>query len=83
MKDLNDAMSMAEVPGIKGEVTGLLLLGGEDEAETAPSFSASPTTLVKEEKYSVEALVGDAKGLSGRLCSKLHHFAKVYMNRSK
>lgn len=73
---------MAEVPGIKGEETGLLLLGGEDEAEPALSFSASPTTLVKEEKYSVEALVEDAKGLSGRLCSKLHHFTKVSLNWS-
>lgn len=33
---------------------------------------ASPPTLEKAEMHSAAALVGDANGLSGRLCSKLY-----------
>lgn len=61
--------------GSKEEVIRLLLT--EAAAEMAPLVAAflsaaSPAPLEKAEKYSPAALVGDAKGLSGRLCSKLH-----------
>lgn len=58
-------MSSEPLAGIKFEVAKLLL--EEDES----SFSAPLATLEKADKYSERALVGDAKGLSGRLCSKL------------
>lgn len=63
--NLKDAMSSEPLAGIKFEVTKLLL------AEDEPSFSAPLATLEKADKYSEQPLVGDAKGLSGRLCSKL------------
>lgn len=59
-------MSKALFAGSKVEETQLLLTG---EAETETSLSAS--ALENADKNSPDALVGDAKGLSGRLCSEL------------
>lgn len=64
-------MSKALFAGSKAEETQLLLT---EEAETEASLSTSASE--KADKYFPEAFVGDAKGLSGRLCSKLHLVTK-------
>lgn len=67
LKDLKGAISSEELAATEVEVTKLLL--AEDEGGTvAVSFSVSlPPFIMKAEKYSPEPLVGEAKGLSGRL----------------
>lgn len=66
LKDLKDAMSRAALAVVKLEETKLLLA-----ADVPASFSVPLALFEKAEKYSPVPLVGDAKGLSGRLCSKL------------
>ena len=74
LKELKDAMSNALFAGSKVEETQLLLT---EEARTEASLSASAWE--KADKYSPEAFVGDAKGLSGRLCSKLQLVTKMHI----
>lgn len=64
LKDLKVPTSKVEAPGSK-EVAKLVL------AE-ASELLASPAVLEKPETYSTATLVGDANGLSGRLCSILY-----------
>lgn len=59
-------MSREALAVVKLEETKLLLA-----ADVAASFSVPLALFEKAEKYSPVPLVGDAKGLSGRLCSKL------------
>lgn len=65
MKDLKDATSSVEAAG-SSEVAKFML------AAAASESLASVVPLGKEDVYSPAPFVGDAKGLSGRLCSKLH-----------
>lgn len=46
-----------------------------DDDASSESFAASPTAVMSEKlvAYSPVAFAGDAKGLSGRLCSKLQY----------
>lgn len=64
-------MSTSEVAGIGDGETILFLVEVGDDAEIASFCIASLTMSVTAEVYPEEDLVGDAKGLSGRLCSKL------------
>lgn len=59
-------MSSEALAGVKFEEETKLLLVGD-----VATFSAPLAILEKAEKYSPEPLVGDANGLSGRLCSRL------------
>lgn len=68
-------MSKEELAGIKADVTKLLL--AENEAGTMASLLASLAPLAKAEQYSPAPLAGDAKGLSGRLCSKLQSIIRL------
>lgn len=72
MKDLKDAISSVEVAGSIVEVANLLLV---DASETFVS-------LVPLLKKSAAALVGEAKGLSGRLCSKLHSIMRYAIRKN-
>lgn len=72
MKDLNDATSSVDAAGSIAEVANLLLIA----ASQASGSLASREPLAKADMKSAAALVGDAKGLSGRLCSKLHSIVK-------
>lgn len=71
-------MSSVEVAGSKDEVIRLPLTAGEPE--TVVFFSTSLEALEKVDRYSPAPLVGDAKGLSGRLCSKLQLIRKKNEN---
>lgn len=68
-------MSSVEVAGSKDEVIKLLLAAGEFETVVV-LFSTSQEALEKADWYSPATFVGDAKGLSGRLCSKLQWIEK-------
>ena len=72
-------MSSVEVAGSKDEVIKLPLTAGEPEPVVFFSISLEP--LEKADRYSPVPLVGDANGLSGRLCSKLQ-FMKKIVNRN-
>lgn len=74
LKDLNDAMSSVEVAGSR-EVDKLMLAV---VAEASDESLASEDKTGKADMYSRAPLVGEAKGLSGRLCSKLHSIRKIY-----
>lgn len=66
-------MSSVAVAGWKGDALELLSaeVGARfDNASTPPSPTA--VLLENEVKYSRPPFLGEAKGLSGRLCSKLH-----------
>ena len=71
LKELKDAMSNALFAGSKVEETQLFLT---EEAETEASLSA--LALEKANECPPEAFVGDAKGLSGRFCSKLQTYKR-------
>lgn len=74
MKDLNDAMSSVEVAGSReGDKLMLAVV-----AEASDESLASEDKTGKADMYSRAPLVGEAKGLSGRLCSKLHSIRKMH-----
>lgn len=74
LNDLKDAISSVEVAGSIVEVANLLLV---DEADASETF----VSLVPMVKKSAAALVGEAKGLSGRLCSKLHSIMRYTIRK--
>jgi hypothetical protein len=65
LKDLKAAISSVEEAGRIDEVANLLLVHGAEPSGALPSLDP----LAKADINSAPALVGDAKGLSGRLCS--------------
>lgn len=77
LNDLKEAISSeAVLAGTRfAGVTTLLLLSEEEDEDEA--------SLEKAVKYSPQPLVGDAKGLSGRLCSKLHlnNFINIFYQK--
>ena len=70
LKDLKVPMSRADAAGSNVLVPNLELA---DAAKPSASM-ASLDPLEKATMKSPSAFVGEAKGLSGRLCSKLHAF---------
>lgn len=64
---------MSNVDGSTDEVANLVV----DAAAEASGSLASLDPLAKAYMKSAAALVGDANGLSGRLCSKLHSIART------
>lgn len=70
-------MSREALAVVKLEETKLLLA-----ADVAASFSVPLALFEKAEKYSPVPLVGDAKGLSGRLCSKLQQDSQLVKKKN-
>lgn len=66
-----------------GSIVAVASLFSADEAEASGSLNTLDP-LAKADMKSAPALVGDAKGLSGRLCSKLHSIMrKTIFNTAK
>lgn len=79
LKDLKAAISSVEVAGSIDEVANLLLEDGAEPSRALPSIDP----LAKADTNSAPALVGDAKGLSGRLCSKKLHTNMIETMKSE